>query len=149
MKRLIALSPILAAMALLSALQVSRAQGVVGGDVCNFTTKTSLAFSQAASAQLLTGVAGRRTFICGILIHATAAEVVSLVSGTGVVCAGTPAALIGSTTVAQGPSLADKSSLNLGSGNGTVAIAATATNICLLQAATSRLSGVLTYVRSP
>jgi hypothetical protein len=107
--------------------------------------KLFLPFSQAASAQLITGTASNRTYICSILIRqpSTSTQTFALVSGTGTVCATSTGALTGATTAANDNDLP----FVLGSGVATVAKSDTdADNICLLQSTTDRINGVISYV---
>lgn len=117
-------------------------------DPCQANTKVYLAISQNASAQLITGVAAKKTYICSILIIVGATENVALTAGTGTVCATGASALIGSTTVANGLILAANGGFNSGNGAGTIAAGTVnADNICLLQSGVVRVSGVITYVQ--
>lgn len=108
------------------------------------------AISQAASAQLITGASGKKTYLCGILVAAADAENVSLVGGTGTTCATGIYAIIGGTTAANGPNLLAGGSFTLWSHIVSLpppSAAATADNICLLQSGTGRVAGVVTWIQ--
>lgn len=116
-------------------------------DPCRLSTKIFKTFSQITSTQLVTGTASKKIYVCSILLVNAGAENVSLIAGTGTVCATSSVAVIGGTTAATGPNLAANGGFALG--NGDAAVAATtvnADNLCLLQSSTSRIAGVLTYV---
>lgn len=120
----------------------------VGSDPCQTLAKTSLPFSQTASARLILATSAKKTYFCSILIVAADAENLSLVEGTGSVCATGIAAVIGATTAANGMNLAANGGFALGSGGATIASGATNnTDTCLFQSGSGRVSGVLTYVQ--
>jgi hypothetical protein len=119
----------------------------VVGDPCELNAKVYLPFSQATSAQLIPGTSSKKTYLCSVTLVAGDAENVSFVSGTGTVCATSIAAVIGSTTAANGLNLAANGGFAMGNGaSALAAITANAANLCLLQSGTGRVSGVLTYV---
>lgn len=119
-------------------------------DPCTFRAKSSVAISQATSTVLVAASASNRIYVCSLALVAGAAEIVALTQGTGAVCATSADAIIGSTTVANGMSLAANGGLTLGSGNGTVARGPNVNeDVCLLQDGTDRLAGVMTYVLAP
>lgn len=112
------------------------------------TCPNTTAISQAAGAQLITGVAGQRTYICGLFVLAADAENISLVGGTGTTCATGIYAIIGGTTAANGPNLLAGGSFTLWSHVVTIvppSAAATGDNVCLLQSGTGRVAGVITW----
>jgi hypothetical protein len=119
------------------------------GDPCTFAAKTSVPISQTSSAQIITGTSSKKTYVCSIFALGADAENMSLVEGTGSVCATGTAAVIGSTTAGNGPNFAANGGFALGGGAGSVAIAsnANADNVCLLQSGSGRVAGVVTYVQ--
>lgn len=123
--------------------------GYTNPDPCSQVTKINLAISQAASATIITGTSAKKTYICSMVLIAGAAEVINLTAGTGTVCATGGSVVMGSATAANGLSLAANGGLTFGNGLGTIAAAtaANADNVCLTQNATSRVSGVITYVQ--
>lgn len=113
-------------------------------DPCTALLPTTVAVSQTADTQLITGTANKKTYICGGVLVAGAAEIINLVEGTGSVCGTSTTALVGSTTEANGVSLAANGVLPIDtpiSGSGT------AVNTCLYNNTASRVSGYVTYVQ--
>lgn len=106
-----------------------------------------VAISQTADTQLVAGNTGEVFFICAIHIIAAAAEVVSLWEGTGTACGTGSAAIIGSTTEANGVSLAANGGFAMGGGVPFLRTATTANALCLRQSGTSRVSGFISYRR--
>jgi hypothetical protein len=120
-----------------------------GLDPCATTAKASVAISQAISTQIIIGTTAKKTYVCSISWVSSDAENLSLVEGTGSLCATGTAAIIGGTTAATGPNYATNSGLTLGSGVAFVAAGRNnATNVCLLQSGTGRVAGVITYVQA-
>lgn len=118
------------------------------GDPCSTQAKSSTAITQTASSRILAAATARRTYICGLILLGSAAETFSVVEGNGSVCATTPLALIGAQTAASGMTLASNTPLPIGNGGAAVAVASrTASDVCLLQSGTNRLSGVIIFVQ--
>lgn len=113
--------------------------GASGNNVCT----SVIAINQTASATVITGVANQRIYICGIFLLSAGAQNVSVTEGTGTNCGTGAAALIGGTTA----------SVALGANAGFVMTAGTpfmrtqtnGDNLCVLQSATSNVSGTITY----
>lgn len=121
---------------------------VVVTDPCQAATKLYKAFSQTATAVLVTGAASKKTYVCSMSIIAGAAEIFNLTAGTGSTCGTNAVAVMGSTTAANGLSLAANGGLTFG--NGAASLAATTVNqddLCLQQSGSNRLSGSITYVQ--
>ncbi len=79
---------------------------------------------------------------------ATAAEIVSITEGTGTVCGTSEAALIGSTTDANGMSFAANGGEAMVGGASTVVAGITAAqDVCLNVSGTNRVSGFITWVQ--
>lgn len=117
-------------------------------DPCKAVTKLYKAFSQTATAVLVSGTSSKKTYVCSIAIIAGAAEIFNLTAGTGSTCGTNTVAVLGSTTAANGLSLAANGGITLG--NGDAALAATTVNaddLCLQQSGSNRLSGGITYVQ--
>lgn len=120
----------------------------VVADPCQANAKTSVAISQTAGTKLFSQVSAKKNYICSIMIFGADAENISLVEGTGTVCATSIAAIIGGTTAANGPNLAANGGLTFGNGAATVAAGANNNfDVCLLQSGSGRVAGVLTYVQ--
>ena len=116
-------------------------------DPCTTEAKVYTPISQATSTQLITGTASKKVYVCGLTLVGADAENVSIVSGTGTVCATGTAAMVGGTTAANGPNLAANGGFVLNNGANAWAVAgANADNVCLLQSGTGRVSGVMVSV---
>lgn len=126
----------------------------LGVDVCSnhSLAKTFVVINQAAAGPttLLTGVAGKRWYICYFSVHigTNGGNVnVNLVEGTGTNCSSVSAGMFGGTTAATGPNLAGTDWMNVG--NGTTAVLVTATlgdNVCYISGGTTQVSGALVAV---
>lgn len=99
--------------------------------------------SQTASTDLHT--ASGKTYICSIILIVPDAEVVSIVEGTGSVCATGVAALVGSTTAANGMSLSANGGFTATAATPFLAMQTTSDHLCLLQSGSGRIAGVITY----
>lgn len=116
-------------------------------DPCQNGNKLTLAVSVAANSQLITGTTNGRIYICSIMINVSDAENVSLVSGTGTICATSLTAVIGGSTAATGNNLLAGSGYSVGDGTSFIGKAtAVADNLCLLMSGSGRIAGVITYV---
>jgi hypothetical protein len=123
------------------------------GDACNSAAaKSGAPISLTASAQVITGTASKKTYICSIDLVSATAQNIALVEGTGTTCATNIFGLAGGTTAATGWNFAANGGLTKGSGNGTVYSPsadtnATAANVCLLLSSTGQTSGQITFVQ--
>ncbi len=88
-----------------------------------------------------------KVYVCSISAITDTAIKLSFIDGTGGACASAQHAIWGSTTAANGMSLAANGGFTQGSGSGTVGVTAAASALCLLQSGTSLVSGNLTYVQ--
>ncbi len=102
-----------------------------------------IAISQTSSTDLKTATG--KLNICSIILVAPDAEVISLVEGTGSTCGTGTAALIGSTTAANGVSLAANGGFSAVSDRAWLKMQTTSDHLCLLQSGTGRVAGVITY----
>lgn len=115
---------------------------------CASVAPTVVAISQTGSTKLVSAVAAKKNYICSILIVAATAEIVNLIEGTGSTCGSTQAALVGSTTAANGLSFAANGGFAQGDGNAAVITGTgTALDLCLTQNSTARIAGFVTYVQ--
>jgi len=105
-----------------------------------------VAISQTASTKLVTGVSAKRVYICSLVLVAGAAEIVSLSEGTGSTCGTGSAAIMGSTTTANGMSFAANGGVSMVVGTPFLTTATDADDVCLLQNGSNRVSGFMTYV---
>lgn len=103
----------------------------------------TLAISQTASTDILTTT--NKLHICSLVLVASAALTVNLIEGTGTTCATGGAALIGSTTAANGLSLAANGGFSAIAGRPWLKSKTTADHICLTMSGTGTVAGVMTY----
>lgn len=115
-------------------------------DPCLSIAVTTLPVSVAADTAVITATASKRTYICGGALIAAAAEVVSIWEGTGSACGTSSAALVGSTTEANGMSLAANGGFTVPS---SIRGISTNVDVCIRLNATNRVAGWLTYVQAP
>ena len=122
--------------------------GYTSADPCEQQLKTNVAISQAANTKLISATSAKKNYICSIVLIAPDAEKISVIEGSGSTCGTSGSALIGSTTVASGMSLAANGGLTYGNGKGTVAGGVnTNYDVCLLQSGTGYVAGNITYVQ--
>lgn len=117
-------------------------------DPCSSEAKITAPFSLTARGVIIAAAASKKNYICGIVVVAGAAEIFNLVEGTGTTCQTSTAAIVGSTTAANGLSFAINGGMSVNAGNSTV-IAGTGTNVdtCIMPSSTGRLAGFVTYVQ--
>lgn len=116
-------------------------------DPCQSATKLYQTISQTANTQLFAGTSAKKTYVCHIMVVGADAENISLVAGTGSVCATNTVAVIGATTAANGPNLSANGGFSIGMGGFSVAASTVnADNICLFQSGSGRVAGVMSYV---
>lgn len=117
-------------------------------DPCESETKVTDPISIITDTVIITAVAAKKNYICSLVIVAAAAEIVSITEGTGALCATSEAALMGSTTDANGVSLAANSGPVIVGGVAT-SIAGKTANVdtCLNVSGTNRVSGFVTWVQ--
>jgi hypothetical protein len=111
------------------------------------TCSTTKAVSQTASTDLVTST--NKLHICSIVLVSDTAQFIALVTGTGSTCGTGGAAVIGSTTVGSGVSLAANGGFSAVSDRPWLKTATTGDHLCLLQSGAGRLSGVITYQDAP
>ena len=137
-----------AAMAASSPVTLANNQTVP--DACMFSAKTNVAISTTAgTTQLVAPSGSTQVYVCAITTVGAAASVQNLVGGTGATCTtGTPAAIMGSTTAANGMSFAANGGFAYGSGSGVIASTTTGGHgLCLIQSGTTQISGNITFVQ--
>lgn len=113
---------------------------------CTGVLWTTVPISVAADTAVIAASSGNRNYICGGTLIANAAEVVSLWEGTGTACGTSSAAVAGSTTEANGMSIA---------ANGGFVIAqpirglSANVDTCIRVVGSSRITGWLEVVQAP
>lgn len=104
--------------------------------------------SQTSSTRYVVGSNNKKTYVCQVFIFASAAESVSVVEGTGSTCGTNTKALYGNATVSNGLLFAASGGFSVGNGSATVQSSpSTGTDICVLQAGSSRVSVSLVTVQ--
>ncbi len=117
-------------------------------DPCQTEVKTTTPFSITADTAVFTGAAGKKNFICAIVVIAGAAEIVSFSEGTGSACANGEAALSGTLVDTEGMSFGANSGLNRGSGGYTVIAGKTAAqDFCINVSGSNRVAGDVLWVQ--
>ena len=114
------------------------------------TCPNTTAISQTANAQLITGTAGRKTYLCGLVVGAADLESLSLVGGTGTTCATGTYAIVGGTAASTGFTLVANTTVFFWSNTVSLpppAAATTGDHVCLLQSGSQRVAGVVTWVQ--
>jgi hypothetical protein len=124
-----------------------------GSDPCTFLQKTnqSITFSGAGTIVFVLPIAGKRVFICSIVLMSSAATTLSIAEGQGTTCAApNQAGMIGvGTNVAASGGLSFPANGGLTLGNGTGSVTQTAninTNVCLYNTGSATIAGNVTYV---
>jgi hypothetical protein len=115
-------------------------------DPCTSKHPTTVPISVAADTAVISASASNYTWICGGTLVASAAEVVSIWEGTGTACGTGSAALVGSTTEANGMSFAANGGTLV---IGPMAGISTNVDVCVRLNGTSRVSGFLSVVQVP
>lgn len=118
-------------------------------DPCKRGAKTSVNINLTASAQLITGTASKKTYICHLNLVSAGADNIAIVEGTGSTCATGIAGMAGGTTAATGWNFAANGGISLGNGDASVLQAsnAAADNVCLLVSGVTQVSGSIQYVQ--
>lgn len=120
----------------------------IGSDPCSIETKTTTPISVIADTVIIPAVSAKRNYICSMVLVAATAEIVNIVEGTGTVCATGIAALLGSTTDANGASFAANGGVSMIGGSATV-LAGKTVNVdtCIRLSTTNRVSGYVTWAQ--
>ena len=119
-------------------------------DPCMYQAKLSspIEVNATAATQIVAASGSKKIYICSITIVAAGASTVSLLTGTGTNCGTSQAAVIGSTTAANGMSFSASGGLAIGNGSSTITYANLAgAELCTLQTAAVYLSGYISYIQ--
>lgn len=118
------------------------------GDPCTINLRVSVPINLTASGQMITGVAGKQTYICALEFVTAAAQNIALVEGTGATCGTATAGMAGGNTAALGWNLALSQEIKLEDpGYWTVATATAGDSVCLLLSGVAQTSGFIDYVQ--
>ena len=107
--------------------------------------------TSATTTRIITPSASNKTYVCSMLLTASAADNVGIVEGTGGTCGTGTAGVVGGTTAANGPNFVANGGLMMQAG-GKVAVAQTAgTNVdfCLITSSAGPLTYSVKYVQAP
>lgn len=118
-------------------------------DPCSSEAKSTTAISMTAATVIIPAASGKKNYVCSIVVQAGAtAEIFNVQEGTGTTCGTGTAAIIGSTTAANGMPFDVKSGFSAISGNSTVLAGKTANvDMCAVPSSTNRISGFVTWVQ--
>jgi hypothetical protein len=105
------------------------------------------AVNQTASTTVITGTASQFLYVCSIVLVSATAQNISVVEGTGTVCATGIAALVGGTTASV--ALAANGGFSSVAGLPWMKTKTAADNFCVLQSGSGNVSGTITYVSRP
>ena len=108
---------------------------------------SKVAINQTTSTQIVTGTSGQKLYICSIILVTAGDQSVSLVEGTGSVCATNIAAVMGGTSASI--SLVAQGGLSAAAPFAWLRTATAANNLCLLQSGSANVSGVISYRSAP
>jgi len=123
--------------------------GYTSDDPCSSKIKLNAPFSTTSGGPVsIVALSGSTVvYVCSISAITDTAVKLSFIDGTGGSCAAAQHAIWGSTTAANGMSLAANGGFTQGSGNGSVGVTTAASALCLLQSGTSLIAGNVTYVQ--
>jgi len=111
-------------------------------DPCQQGAGTSGNISLTGSGQLITGTAGKLTYICSMNLISATAQNIALVEGTGSTCGTNTAGMAGGSTAATGWNFAANGGfVNGGGGFWVFKTATPGDNVCLLLSGSGQTSG--------
>jgi hypothetical protein len=120
-------------------------------DPCVNAPKQNVGFgtASATNVQVVAPQAGHRVYICSLSLLTASAAVFNVIEGTGAACiTANQAAIIGSTTAANGMALVANGGLTYGNGDGTVGSTSFVGNgVCILTSGAVQFGGNMTYVQ--
>lgn len=120
----------------------------VAADPCSGNIKTTTPVSITTDTVVIAAVSAKKNYICNLVLVASAAEIVSITEGTGSFCGTGEAAILGSTTDANGLSFAANGGVSISGGDATILAGKTANvDTCLNVSGSNRVSGFITWVQ--
>lgn len=118
------------------------------GDPCALNVRSSVPINLTAGGQLVTGVSGKQTYVCGMLIVNAAAQNIALVEGTGSTCGTNTAGMAGGATAATGWNLGVNQVVAFSyPGAWSIVTATAGDNVCLLLSGSTQVSGYITVAQ--
>lgn len=107
--------------------------------------------TSATTTRIITPSASNKTYICSMLLTASAADNVGIVEGTGGTCVTGTAGVVGGTTAANGPNFTANGGLMMQAGGKTAVAQTAGTNVdfCLITSTAGPLTYSVKYVQAP
>lgn len=118
-------------------------------DPCKAQAKSYASINQTANAQLVTGAASKKVYLCSIHVVVAAATNVAVVEGTGTACATGTSGVggFGGATAATGWNFAANGGIALGNGDSSLGAEVTSgDNLCIFNSGSGQVSGGISYV---
>ena len=129
-------------------VNISQVQGATP-DPCFGTARSFFSISQTAGAKIITGTSAKKIYFCSFNVVGADAENISVVEGTGTVCATSTIAVPGfpAATAANGWNFAANGGLSANGGSGSMAATSVnADDVCVFQSGSGRVAGGGSYV---
>jgi len=101
---------------LLALMALPQAAPAQTHDPCTQAPRVSIPISITTSTKILSGVQGKKNYLCTLLLVPSGPVSISVVEGTGALCGTNTKAIVGSTTAANGMNIAAGQILNFGVG---------------------------------
>ncbi len=128
-------------------LRVSGTISLSETDPCTYMSGISYPISITSSTRLITGVSAEKIYICSLVFNTATAQNISIVEGTGSVCATNIVGVIGGDSAATGFNFADNQGLSWGNGGATLAqTSIDANDLCILISGSAQVSGHMRVV---
>jgi len=132
---------------IMCAAMSASAQAQSLAEPCSSGVKQNAPISETASAVIIPGQPSTKTYLCFVFLGTAGAQNLSIVEGTGAVCATNQLVIIGGPGGTGPPSQAS-GNITLGSGAASVGFTTVVGNdVCLLQSASGLVAGNMIYVR--
>jgi hypothetical protein len=109
--------------------------------VCNSVA----AINQTTSSTVITGVSAKKIYFCGLMLVSGTAQSVSLIEGTGTVCATGISQLMGGSSASI--QVTSNGGFAFGSGQPFLVTQVAADNVCVLQSGAGNISGFISYIQ--
>jgi hypothetical protein len=136
---------LLALIALVAMSASAQAQSLA--EPCSSGVKQNVPFSETASTVIIPGQPRTKTYLCFVFLGTAGAQNISIVEGTGTVCATNQLIIMGGPG-ATGPASQANGTFTLGSGAASIGFTTVVGNdVCLLQSASGLVAGNMIYVR--
>jgi len=126
-------------------------QSVLDACEANAQSYANGVITSATTTRIITPSASNKTYICSMLLTASAADNVGIVEGTGGTCGTGTAGVVGGTTAANGPNFTANGGLMMQAGGKTAVAQTAGTNVdfCLITSSSGPLTYSVKYVQAP